>query len=91
MMKIVKIESIAKRYVIDIDENIINDIYPNATVDEIEEVMRQLAEDELEASVIIEDAYANDVNLNWNYIDEGDWWPDRSGDYSVAYEVNNNV
>ena len=90
-MRIVKIESIAKRYVIDIDENIINDIYPNATVDEIEEVMRQLAEDELEASVVIEDAYANGVNLNWNYLDEGDWWPDRRGDYSVAYEINNNV
>ena len=90
-MRIVKIESIAKRYVIDIDENIINDIYPNATLRAIEEVMRQLAGGELDASVVIEDAYANGVNLNWNYLDEGDWWPDRSGDYSVAYEINNNV
>ena len=88
-MRIIKSEwhQVEKRYAIDIDENIINEIYEDATVEEIEEIMRQLKEGELDASTIIEDASSNDVDFDWDWLDEDDWWTDRKGGYEVTYEV----
>lgn len=87
-MRIIKSEwhSVEKRYAIDIDENVINEIYEDATVEEIEEIVRQLKEGELDASTIIEDAWTNDVDLDWDWLDEDDWWTDRKGGYDVTYE-----
>jgi len=90
-MRVIKSEwhQVEKRYAIDIDENIINEIYQDATVEEVEEVIRQLKEGELEASSVIEDAYTNDVTIDWDWLDEDDWWTDRKGGYDVTYEVSN--
>ena len=87
-MRIIKSEwhQVEKRYAIDIDENIINEIYEDATVEEVEEIMRQLKEGELNASTIIEDACSNDVDFDWDWLDEDDWWTDRKGGYDVTYE-----
>jgi hypothetical protein len=89
-MRIIKSEwhQVEKRYAIDIDENIINEIYEDATVEEIEEIMRQLKEGELDASTIIEDASSNDVDFDWDWLDEDDWWTDRKGGYDVTYEID---
>ena len=90
-MRVIKSEwhQVEKRYAIDIDENIINEIYQDATVEEVEEVIRQLQEGELEASSVIEDAWTNDVTIDWDWLDEDDWWTDRKGGYDVTYEVEN--
>ena len=90
-MRIIKSEwhQVEKRYAIDIDENIINEIYEDATVEEIEEIMRQLKEGELNASTIIEDASSNDVDFDWDWLDEDDWWTDRKGGYEVTYKAEN--
>ena len=87
-MRVIKSEwhQVEKRYAIDIDENIINEIYEDATVEEIEEIMRQLKEGELDASTIIEDASSNDVDFDWDWLDEDDWWTNRKGGYDVTYE-----
>ena len=87
-MRIIKSEwhQVEKRYAIDIDENVINEIYEDATVEEIEEIMRQLKEGELDASTIIEDASSNDVDFDWDWLDEDDWWTNRKGGYDVTYE-----
>ena len=87
-MRVIKSEwhSVEKRYAIDIDENTINEIYSDATVEEIEEIMRQLKEGELNVSTIIEDASSNDVDFDWDWLDEDDWWTDRKGGYDVTYE-----
>jgi hypothetical protein len=89
-MRIIKSEwhQVEKRYAIDIDENVINEIYEDATVEEIEEIMRQLKEGELDASTVIEDASSNDVDLDWDWLDEDDWWTDRKGGYDVTYEID---
>ena len=89
-MRIIKSElhSVEKRYAIDIDENVINEIYEDATVEEIEEIMRQLKEGELDASTVIEDAWTNDVTIDWDWLDEDDWWTDRKGGYDVTYEID---
>ena len=90
-MRVIKSEwhQVEKRYAIDIDENIINEIYQDATVEEVEEIVRQLQEGELEASSVIEDAWTNDVTIDWDWLDEDDWWTDRKGGYDVTYEIDN--
>jgi len=90
-MRVIKSEwhQVEKRYAIDIDENLINEIYQDATVEEVEEVIRQLQDGELEASSVIEDAYTNDVTIDWDWLDEDDWWTDRKGGYDVTYEISN--
>ena len=90
-MRVIKSEwhQVEKRYAIDIDENLINEIYQDATVEEVEEILRQLQEGELEASSVIEDAWTNDVTIDWDWLDEDDWWTDRKGGYDVTYEVDN--
>jgi hypothetical protein len=87
-MRIIKSEwhQVEKRYAIDIDENVINEIYEDATVEEVEEIMRQLKEGELDVSTVIEDASSNDVDFDWDWLDEDDWWTDRKGGYDVTYE-----
>jgi hypothetical protein len=88
-MRVIKSEwhQVEKRYAIDIDENLVNEIYQDATVEEVEEIIRQLQEGELEASSVIEDAWTNDVTIDWDWLDEDDWWTDRKGGYDVTYEV----
>ena len=88
MMRVIKSEwhQVEKRYAIDIDENLINEIYEDATVEEVEEIVRQLKDGELDASTIIEDAWTNDVTIDWDWLDEDDWWTDRKGGYDVTYE-----
>ena len=90
-MRVIKSEwhQVEKRYAIDIDENLINEIYEDATVEEIEEIVRQLKDGELEASSVIEDAFTNDVDIDWDWLDEDDWWTDRKGGYDVTYEIAN--
>ena len=90
-MRVIKSEwhQVEKRYAIDIDENLVNEIYQDATVEEVEEIIRQLKDGELEASSVIEDAYTNDVTIDWDWLDEDDWWTDRKGGYDVTYEIAN--
>ena len=90
-MRVIKSEwhQVEKRYAIDIDENLINEIYQDATVEEVEEIIRQLQDGELEASSVIEDAYTNDVTIDWDWLDEDDWWTDRKGGYDVTYDISN--
>jgi len=90
-MRVIKSEwhQVEKRYAIDIDENLVNEIYQDATVEEVEEVIRQLQDGELEASSVIEDAWTNDVTIDWDWLDEDDWWTDRKGGYDVTYEIAN--
>jgi hypothetical protein len=90
-MRVIKSEwhQVEKRYAIDIDENLVNEIYQDATVEEVEEVIRQLKDGELEASSVIEDAFTNSVDIDWDWLDEDDWWTDRKGGYDVTYEISN--
>ena len=90
-MKIVKSEwhSVEKRYGVDIDECVLNDIYNDATVEEIEQKLADLENGELSIEELINDAWENNVDLDWDYLDEDDWWTDRKGGYDVTYEVIN--
>ena len=84
-MKIVKSEwrSIERRHTIEVNEDLINTIYENATIEEIEEILRQLRNNELNPAVIIEDAALANIELNWVYQNEDDWWANEN----ITYEV----
>lgn len=91
MVQVVKSEwhSVEKRYGIDIDECVLNDIYNDATVEEIEQKLADLENGEISIEELINDAWENNVDLDWDYLDEDDWWTDRKGGYDVTYEVIN--
>jgi hypothetical protein len=90
-MRVIKSEwhSVEKRYAIDVDECVLNDIYNDATVEEIEQKLADLENGELSIEELINDAWENNVDLDWDYLDEDDWWTDRKGGYDVTYEVIN--
>ncbi len=90
-MRIVKSEwhSVERRYAAEIDEDTLNDIYPDATVEEIEQKMADLASGDLSIETVINDAWEEGIDIEWGWLDEDDWWTDRKGGYDVTYEVEN--
>jgi hypothetical protein len=90
MVTIVKSEwhQVEKRYGIDIDEDIISEIYPDFTEEEVKEVLEQLVSGEITVETLLEDAENNGVYLDFDWLDEDDWWTDRKGGYEVTYEVS---
>ena len=90
-MRVVKSEwhSVERRYGINIDENLLNEIYEDATVDEIEQMMQDLKSGDLSIDEVIQNAWDNDIDLEWDWLDEDDWWTDRKGGYDVTYELEN--
>lgn len=89
MVTIVKSEwhQVEKRYGLDIDEEIIQQIYPDFTDAEITEVLDELTSGEITPETLLEDAESNGVYLDFDWLDEDDWWTDRKGGYEVTYEV----
>jgi hypothetical protein len=90
-MRVIKSEwhSVEKRYAIDVDECVLNDIYNDATVEEIEQMLVDLQNGDLSVETLLSDAYDNNVDFDWDWLDEDDWWTDRKGGYDVTYEVDN--
>jgi hypothetical protein len=89
MVTIVKSEwhQIERRFGLDIDAEIISQIYPDFTEIEIQEVLGEIASGEITAETILEDAENNGVSLDFEWLDEDDLWTDRKGGYEVTYEV----
>jgi hypothetical protein len=87
MVTVVKSEwhQVEKRYAYDIDEDVLNDIYPDATVEEIEIKMLDLISGALDIEEVVNDAWEEGVDIDWEWLDEDDWWTDRKGGYEVTY------
>lgn len=88
MVTIVKHEwhQVDRQYVIEIDENLLTEIYPDLDEDEIADKLQQLADGEIDVDDIVNDAYDNDVDLEWDH-QYDDCWTDRKGGYEVTYEL----
>ena len=89
MVTIVKSEwhQVERRYGLDIDEEILQQIYPDFTDDEISETLEEIESGEISVETLLEDAESNGVPLDFDWLDEDDWWTDRKGGYEVTYEV----
>jgi len=89
-MRVIKSEwhQVEKRYEAEIDEDMIADIYPDLDEVEIGEIMDELESGERTIEDILEAAFNNGVDIDWDWMDEDDWWTDRTGGYEVTYEVS---
>jgi predicted Zn-ribbon and HTH transcriptional regulator len=88
MVTVVKHEwhSHDRQYAIEIDEDILSEIYPDLDEDEIADKLQAIETGYTDIEEIINDAYDNDVDLEWDF-QYDDCWTDRKGGYEVTYEL----
>ena len=74
-----------RQYAIDLDEDLLREIYPDHDDDEIASLLEQLENNEADIDAIFSDAWDNDVEIEWDF-QYDDCWTDRKGGYEVTYE-----
>lgn len=91
MVTIVKHEwhQVDEQYHMELDENLLSEIYPDLDDDELAEKLEQIQSGEIDITEVINDAYHNDVELDWDH-HYSDCWTARKGGYDVTYEVGDN-
>jgi hypothetical protein len=50
--------------------------------------MQELIDGELDFDTLINDGQDQGCYLDWDWMDEDDWWTERKGGYEVTYEVS---
>lgn len=90
MVAVVKSEwhQVEKRYGADISRDLLEEIYPDLEGDELDLMYVQLEAGERDIEEIIHDAWHENIDIDWDWLDEDDWWTDRKGGYEVTYEVD---
>ena len=88
MVTLVKHEwhSVDSQFTYELDEDILGEIYPELDEDEITEKLKQIVEGEIDIEDVINDAWENDIELEWDR-QYDDWWTDRKGGYEITYEL----
>lgn len=74
------------QYAIELDEDILSEIYPDMDEDEIANLLKQIEEGEVDIEDIINEAWENDVDIEWEH-QYDDNWTMRKGGYDVTYEL----
>ena len=89
MVSVVKSEwhQVEKRYGIEIDADMLAEIYPELDEDAIEAKLAALESGEEDVEEVLNEAWNNDVDIDWDYLNEDDWWTDRKGGYDITYKV----
>ena len=75
-----------RQYAIEIDEALLSEIYPDKEEDEIKVMLDGIADGTYDYEDVINDAYENDVEIEWEF-QYDDCWTDRKGGYDVTYEL----
>lgn len=88
MALIIKSEwhQVERRFSFDLNEDLLSEIYPELNEAEIEEILQQIVDGELLFEEVLQDAYDNNVEIEWEWEDD-DWWTDRKGGYEITYQV----
>lgn len=89
MVSVVKSEwhQVEKRYGIEIDADTLSEIYPDLDEDEIADKLQAIESGYTDIEEVINDAWENDIELDWDYLNNDDWWTDRKGGYEVTYST----
>jgi hypothetical protein len=66
--------------------DLLAEIYPDMKKKELKQRLKELESEEYSIEDLIEDAYQNDIDIEWEHQYE-DCWTDRKGGYDVTYEV----
>ena len=75
-----------RQYAIEIDEELLSEIYPDLDEDEIKQKLADLEAGEIDYEEVLDDANENDVDIEWEF-QYDDCWTDRKGGYDVTYEL----
>ena len=75
-----------RQYAIELDEALLSEIYPDKEEDEIKVILDGIADGTYDFEDVINDAYENDVEIEWDF-QYDDCWTDRKGGYDVTYEL----
>lgn len=75
-----------RQYAIELDEALLSEIYPDLDDDEIANMLEQIENGDITVDEVVEAAYENDVELEWDF-QYDDCWTDRKGGYDVTYEL----
>jgi hypothetical protein len=88
MVTIVKHEwhQVDEQYAFDLDEETLSNIYPDLDVGEIVSLMVRIGNGEVSIEEILDDAYNNDVDIDWEH-QYSDCWTSRKGGYDVTFEL----
>ena len=88
MVTIVKHEwhSHDRQYAIDLDEDLLSEIYPDLKKKEIKKMLKDIENGDLDVEEVIDEAYNNDIEIEWDF-QYDDCWTDRKGGYDVTYEL----
>ena len=86
-VKIYKSEwhQIEKRYVAEIDEDLVNELYPDNTKKKNKEILKGLKDGTTDIDEFMGDAFG-EIDIDWEH-EYDDLWTDRKGGYDITYEV----
>ena len=87
MVTIVKSEwhQVERQYSYEFDDDLLSEIYPEHTEEEIQEIIQQLESGDLDPESVVDEAYEQGVDIEWDHVDD-EWWTDRKGGYEVTYK-----
>jgi hypothetical protein len=87
MVTLVKHEwhQVDSQFAIEFTKDTLEEIYPDYDEDELEKLWQEVESGEADIESIIQDAWNNDVELEWER-QYDDWWTDRKGGYEITYE-----
>jgi hypothetical protein len=90
MVAVVKSEwhQVERRFGVDISRDLLEEIYPDMEPDELDLMYVQVEAGERDIEEILEDAWTNNIDIDWEWLDEDDMWTDRKGGYEVTYQVD---
>jgi hypothetical protein len=88
MVMVVKSEwhQVEKRFELEVDELVLQEIYPEKEEDEIDLILKGLEDGTYDIDDVMNEADENMYDLDWEYVDE-DWWTERKGGYDITYEI----
>jgi hypothetical protein len=88
MVTIVKHEwhQVDSQFAYEIDEDILSEIYPDLSEEEIAKMLVDLEEGNIDVDTVVNDAWDNDIEIDWEH-QYDDNWTSRKGGYDVTYEL----
>jgi len=74
-----------RKYVVEIDEDLVNELYPDNTKKKNKEILKGLKDGTTDIDEFMGDAFG-EIDIDWEH-EYDDLWTDRKGGYEITYEV----